>query len=210
MTGASSQPVILLSDKLMTITNLNIIVPVKLNIDEMNYSSWTYFFKILMKHILGESTDATSSSDPAPPTSKWLKIDSIVLSWIFMTLSKTLQSRLVVENPKTSKEAWDILAEIFSDNKRSWSIALKEEFHSLKLVDLSIDAYFRKIKSIATILASLGSPISKDDIVTIALDGLSDKYEHVSNIIIHREPFSDLNMVHSMLTITEIQLKSRA
>ncbi|GJS83251.1 hypothetical protein Tco_0749792, partial [Tanacetum coccineum] len=131
-----------------------------------------------------ESTDATSSSDPAPPTSKWLKIDSI--------------------------EAWDILAEIFSDNKSSWSIALKEELHSLKLVDLSIDAYFRKIESITTILASLGSSISKDDIVTIALDGLSDKYEHVSDIIIHREPFPDLNMVHSMLTIAEMQLKSRA
>nr|GEW69031.1 hybrid signal transduction histidine kinase M [Tanacetum cinerariifolium] len=59
---------------------------------------------------------------------------------------------------------------------RSRSIALKAELSSLKLRDLSIDAYFRKIESIATILTSLGSPISNDDVVTIALEGLPDKY----------------------------------
>nr|GEY51972.1 hypothetical protein [Tanacetum cinerariifolium] len=80
----------------------------------------------------------------------------------------------------------------------------------MKLGHLSIDAYFCKIESNPTILASLGSPISKDDIVNIALDGLSEKYDHVSDIIIHREPFSDLKMVYSMLTMMEIKLKSWA
>nr|GEU45447.1 hybrid signal transduction histidine kinase M [Tanacetum cinerariifolium] len=125
MTGVTAQPVILLSDKLMTITNLNILVPVKLDIDEMNYSSWMYFFMNLCKGhelldpILGKSTHVTSSSDPSPPTSKWLNTDSIILSWIFTTMSKTLQQRLVVENHQTAKESWDIIVEIFNDNKRS-------------------------------------------------------------------------------------------
>ncbi|GJV52608.1 hybrid signal transduction histidine kinase M [Tanacetum coccineum] len=133
MTVTNAPPVILLSDKLMTVTNLTTLILVKLDMDEMNYSSW-----------------------------------------------------------------------------RSRSIALKAELRSLKLGDLTIDAYFRKIEPIATILASLGSPISKDDIVNIALDGFSDKYEHVSNIIIHRKPFPDLKMVHSMLTTTKMWLKSMA
>ncbi|GKA50641.1 hypothetical protein Tco_0743714 [Tanacetum coccineum] len=34
--------------------------------------------------------------------------------------------------------------------------------------------------------------------INIALDGLSEKYDHVSDIIIHREPFSNLKMVHSI------------
>ncbi|GJR38563.1 hypothetical protein Tco_1214247 [Tanacetum coccineum] len=108
-----------------------------------------------------------------------MKIDSIDLSWIFMTLSKTLQQRLA-------------------------------ELRSLMLGDLSIDAYFRKIKSIATTLTSLGSPISNDDVVTISLEGLPDKYDNVSGIIVHLEPFPDLKMVHSMLTTKEMRLKSRA
>nr|GEV33749.1 receptor-like protein EIX2 [Tanacetum cinerariifolium] len=108
------------------------------------------------------------------------------------------------------KEAWDILAEIFNDNKRSRSVVLKAELCSLKLGDLSVDAYFRKIESIATILASLGSSISKDDIVNIALDGLPEKYDHASDIIIHQEPFPDQKTVWSMLTTAEMRLKSRA
>ncbi|GJZ45030.1 hybrid signal transduction histidine kinase M [Tanacetum coccineum] len=123
-------------------------------------------------------------------------------------MSKTLQQRLLVENPQTAKEAWDILAEIFSDNKRSRSIALKAELRFMKLGDLSIDEYFRKIESITTILASLGSPIGKDDIVNIALDGLPEKYDHVSDIIIHLEPFPDPKTIRSMLITADMRLKS--
>nr|GEZ28675.1 retrovirus-related Pol polyprotein from transposon TNT 1-94 [Tanacetum cinerariifolium] len=80
-----------------------------------------------------------------------------------------------VENPETKKKAWEILALIFKDNKRSCSIALKAEFHSMKLGEFNIDAYFSKIESIATILSSLGSPIGNDDVVNISLDGFLDK-----------------------------------
>ena len=80
----------------------------------------------------------------------------------------------------------------------------------MKLGDLSIDVYFQKIENIAVVLSSLGSPVSVDDMVNIALDGLPDKYQHVSDIIIQREPFPDLKTFRSMLTTTEIRLKSRA
>nr|GEU94068.1 hybrid signal transduction histidine kinase M [Tanacetum cinerariifolium] len=79
------------------------------------------------------------------------------------------------------------------------------ELRSLKLADLSIDAYFRKIESIATIVTSLGSPISNDDFVTIALEGFPDKYANVSGIIIHQEPFLDLKIARSMLTTEDIR-----
>ncbi|GJZ51329.1 ribonuclease H-like domain-containing protein [Tanacetum coccineum] len=144
---------ILLSDKLMAITNLTTRVPVLLDVDEMNYSPWMYFFQNLFKgynlldHILGK--------------------------------------------PKTTDDS-------------------SSGLRSMKLGDLSIDAYFRKIESIATILSSLGSPISNGDVVNIALDGLPDKYHYVSDIIIHRDPFPDLKTVCSMLTTVEMRLKSRA
>ncbi|GKC74936.1 hybrid signal transduction histidine kinase M, partial [Tanacetum coccineum] len=183
MTGATPPPSLLLSDKLMTITNLKTLVLVLLDVDEMNYSTWMYFFKNLcrghelLKHILGEPTDEASST------------------------------RLVVEDPQTAQEAWDLLVEIFSDNKRSCSIALKAELRSMKLGDLSIDAYFQKIESIATILTSFGSPISNDDVVIIALEGLANKYENVSSIITHYEPFSDLKTAHSMPTTEEMRAR---
>ncbi|GKA55593.1 hypothetical protein Tco_0754665 [Tanacetum coccineum] len=131
MTATSTPSVILLSNELMTANNLTSLVLVKLDIDEMNYSSWVYFFKNLckgfelLKHVLGEPTDEATSSKPSPPTPEWLKIDSIALSWIFMTLSKTL---LVVEDPQTAKEAWDLIPEILNDNKCTLSISLKANY----------------------------------------------------------------------------------
>ncbi|GKD84898.1 ribonuclease H-like domain-containing protein, partial [Tanacetum coccineum] len=94
-------------------------------------------------------------------------------------------------------------------NKRTRALSLKAELRSLKLGDLSIDAYFRKIEFIATILKGLGSPLTNEDVVNIALDGFPTKYDNVYVIIVHREPFWDLKMVSSMLTIKEMQLKSR-
>ncbi|GJY52859.1 hybrid signal transduction histidine kinase M [Tanacetum coccineum] len=192
MTRTEIPPVILLLDKLSTVTHHHLIT---------RYD--------VLKHILGSSDEATTSTT-IPPTSEWLKVDTIVLSWVFITLSNTLQERIVVEDPQIAKEAWDLIAEIFNDNKRTRTIALKAELRSLKLGDLSIDAYFRKIESISTILTSLGSPISNDDVVAFALEGLPDKYENVSSIIVHREPFLDLKTARSMLTTEEMRLKSKS
>ncbi|GKA90375.1 ribonuclease H-like domain-containing protein [Tanacetum coccineum] len=150
------QPLILLSDKLLTITNLNNLIPITLDIEEMNYSSWVYFVQnlcwghSLLDHISGKDEDDTSSSTKTPPDAEWLKIDTIILSWIFVTMSKTLQQRLA-------------------------------ELRFLKLRDLTIDAYFRKIESITTILTSLGSPMNSDDVVTFALEGLPAKLVDASS-----------------------------
>ena len=55
-------PALTLVEKLYAVNNLNNAIPVKLNIDELNYSSWSYFFKIhcnnfgVLKHIEGATT----------------------------------------------------------------------------------------------------------------------------------------------------------
>ncbi|GJU70269.1 hybrid signal transduction histidine kinase M [Tanacetum coccineum] len=181
--------VLLLSDKLKTITNLHILVPEKLGIDEIKYATWTYLFKHLCKvhelldHILGKQTsDKAEPSNTTPSNAEWLKIDSIILSWIFITIAKPLQSPLVDEDPQMAKG----------------------------MGDLSIDAYFYKIESIANVLKGLGSPMSDEDIVNIDLEGLPTKYDNVYGINIHRVPFPDLKMVCSMLSTEEMRLKSRA
>ncbi|GJR09421.1 ribonuclease H-like domain-containing protein [Tanacetum coccineum] len=82
-------------------------------------------------------------------------------------------ARLVVERPKSAKEAWDLITNIVKDNKRSRTNALKAELRSIKLGDLSMEAYFRKIESIVTILKSLDSPINDEDVVHYALEDSS-------------------------------------
>ncbi|GJZ18990.1 hypothetical protein Tco_0555580 [Tanacetum coccineum] len=124
-------------------------------------------------------------------------------------LSNALQERLVVADPQT-EEALDLIETIFLDNKFTKLIALKGELRLIKLGNLSIDAYFYKIESITNTLASLGAPMSNDNVVTFALHGLTDKYDQQPGIIAHREPFPDLNTVRSMITTKDMRLKSKA
>ncbi|GJR82489.1 ribonuclease H-like domain-containing protein [Tanacetum coccineum] len=88
-------------------------------------------------------------------------------------------------------------------------MALKAELRNLKLEDLSIDGYFQKIEYIISIINGLGFPLSNDDVVTFALEGLPFTYETISTVIVSREPFPDLKTVRSLLTTHEMRLKSR-
>ncbi|GKB57473.1 hypothetical protein Tco_0913659, partial [Tanacetum coccineum] len=102
------------------------------------------------------------------------------------------------------------LLPISQDNKRSHTIALKAKLRSIKLGDLTTDAYLRKIESLATILKTLGSPVRSDDVVTFALEGLPDKYDHVCGIITHREPFRIIKTAHSMFDYQRYEVKSKS
>ncbi|GJR39892.1 ribonuclease H-like domain-containing protein [Tanacetum coccineum] len=210
-------PGLTLSDKLMAMNHLTTFVPQKLDVDAMNYSSWVYYFSHLCHGygILDHLVDPVASSstmtptDPPPKDAKWTKIDFIIRYWIFSTLAPSLRKCLVDLNPTTAKDAWTYIEAISQDNKRPRAMALKVELHNLKLRDLSIDGYFQKIESIVSVLNGLGSPLSNDNVVTFALEGLPSTYETISTVIVSRESFPDLKMVRSLLTTHEMRLKSR-
>lgn len=86
-----------------------------------------------------------------------------------MTLSKTLQGRLVTTKLETAKQAWDILETIIIDNKRTRAVTLKGDLRVIQLGDRTIYAFFQKLESIVTLLNATGSPLSNDDVVTYAI-----------------------------------------
>ncbi|GKE10697.1 ribonuclease H-like domain-containing protein [Tanacetum coccineum] len=219
MTG-SAAPSTPLSEKLSLVTHHHLLtrVPVKLDLDNWNYGSWQFFFEQLchsyevITFIHGPSTTPTSSTQniPTPFTPEEQKVDKIVLSWIFTTLSDPLQARLVVARPRSAKEAWDLLSEIVKDNKRSRTNALKAELRALKLGDQTMEAYFQKIESIVTILASLESHVNDEDVVHYALEGLPEKYNQVCGYMHYKDTFPDLKTARSLLIAEEMRLKSKA
>ncbi|GKC53150.1 hypothetical protein Tco_1075895 [Tanacetum coccineum] len=71
------------------------------------------------------------------------------------------------------------------------------------------EEYFSKIDSIITLLNDLGSDVSEDDVVTYAINGLSDKYGSLAQIIAHKDPFPDLATVRSMVTTEEMRIRSK-
>ncbi|GJV04842.1 ribonuclease H-like domain-containing protein [Tanacetum coccineum] len=175
-----------LSDKLSLVTHHHLLtrVPVKLDFEDWNYGSWEFFFDQLCfsydvsKYIHGNPSE-TATSNPPPLTPEELKVDKIILSWIFSTLSS-----------RTS--------------------ALKTELRSIKLGDLSMEAYFQKIESLMTILATLDSPVNDENVVHYALEGLPEKYNQVCGYMHYKDTFPDLKTVCSLLITEEMRLKSKA
>ncbi|GKC70112.1 hybrid signal transduction histidine kinase M [Tanacetum coccineum] len=165
-------PALTLVEKLYAVHNINSLVPKKLDLQESNYSTWSYFFKGHCSNfnVLNHIDGSTSTSDP--PTDEWITADSIVKSWIFLTLSPMLQKRMINTNPASAKAAWDTIETIFQENKRTRTVALKGELRVIQMGDDTPDAYFSKIDSIITLLTDLGSTMDDDDIVTYAINGL--------------------------------------
>ncbi|GKC66373.1 hypothetical protein Tco_1098971 [Tanacetum coccineum] len=114
MTGSDHLPTPL-SEKLSLVTHHHLLtrVPIKLDLDIWNYSSWQYFFEQLcesydaLKFIHGPNNTSSSSTQapPTPFTPDEMKVDKIILSWIFTTISDSLQKRLVIARPTSAKVA---------------------------------------------------------------------------------------------------------
>ncbi|GJU31917.1 acyl-protein thioesterase 2-like protein [Tanacetum coccineum] len=122
--------------------------------------------------------------------------------------------RAFLANPKTAKDAWDTIEAIFQDNKRTRVVALKGELRMIQMGDQTADEYFSNIDSIVTLLNDLGSDVSQDDVVTYAINGLSDKYGggegSLAQIIAHKEPFPDLSTVRSMVSTEEMRIRNKS
>ncbi|GJV54207.1 hybrid signal transduction histidine kinase M [Tanacetum coccineum] len=136
----------------------------------------------VLKHIEGSSTQSSTST---PPTDDWITTDSIVKSWIFLTLSSTLRKRLIKANPKTATDAWDTIEAIFQDNKRTRVVVLKGELRMIQMGNQTADEYFSNIDSIVTLLNDLGSDLTW-------------------------EPFPDLSTVRSMASTEEMRIQNES
>ncbi|XP_071741282.1 uncharacterized protein [Rutidosis leptorrhynchoides] len=195
-------------EKIYTVTSVTHLIPIKLDLTKLNY---THLSQLFSNHCAAFNVDsflaATTSSDP--PSEEWKKADTVVMGWIFLTISEPLLERLLNSHPTSSHAAWEFLKNVSLDNSRSKIIKLITELRSLNIGDSTTEAYFRRIDSISAMLTNLGSNIKDEELVTYAINGLNDRFPHATHIIRHRSPFPDLNIVRYMITLEDMQLQRK-
>ena len=64
---------------------------------------------------------------------------------------------------------------------------------------MSINDYHMKVKKIADALASIGSPVEDDDLVSVTLNGLGKDYAQFQTSISIREKFLDFEELIALL-----------
>ncbi|CAI0389967.1 unnamed protein product [Linum tenue] len=104
----------------------------------------------------------------------WYKRDQLVLSWIVMSLTDVVLSKLV--GCTSALDAWTRLAAAYGAANRHGILHLKDQFNTLNCGSDPVDRYLTRAKDVADRLAALGRPISDEDLVSRCLNGLGESY----------------------------------
>ncbi|XP_076958677.1 uncharacterized protein LOC143634501 [Bidens hawaiensis] len=153
----------------MTINNIKHMIPITLEVETSNYTTWTTLFEVhcrayqVYDHLqprppVASSPCTSSSSDAdvakaaaaaAEAKSLWSRIDAIVLPWIYGTISTSLLD-IIIEPGQTAHQAWTAVANHFNDNKSARQVQLQQQFSNIHLEAFpSMAAYCQQVKHLA-------------------------------------------------------------
>ncbi|KAJ9541710.1 LOW QUALITY PROTEIN: hypothetical protein OSB04_028216 [Centaurea solstitialis] len=136
-------------------------IPIVLEMDDGQYTSWVELFKIhcrahdVIHHIIpAEATPsepaADKGKDKADDAALQKRLDSIVLQWIYGTISKDLLITILKPN-STAAQAWKALENIFIDSKPSRALYLENKFNNIRPESFSnVPAYCQELKTLST------------------------------------------------------------
>jgi hypothetical protein len=143
------------------------------------------------------------------PIESWIDSDTIVLQWIYGTISTDLL-HTIIERDSTAQTAWDRLFNIFFDNKNSRALYLEQEFSRVTMEQFSdASSYCQHIKSLSDQLSNVGAPVSNERMVLQLVSGLSDAYTTVGSQIRHSEVLPPFYKARSMVVLEETALAKR-
>ncbi|XP_076920330.1 uncharacterized protein LOC143581423 [Bidens hawaiensis] len=112
----------------VTVSNIRTFVPITLDNEVADYHTWSELFRIhctaflVADHLQPSPSPAAASStdkekQTAPPhTDSWERLDTIVLQWIYGTISTGLL-KTVIKKSTTAYDAWKAIENLFQDNK---------------------------------------------------------------------------------------------
>jgi hypothetical protein len=132
-------------------------------------------------------------------------MDSVVVSWIFGTISIDLQD-IARERGISARQTWLTLENQFIGNSETRALHLDAMFRNFVQGDLSMAEYCRKMKAMADSLGDLDCPVSDRNLVLNVLRGLNKKYEHLRAIITRSRPFPSFLKLRDALVLEELQL----
>ncbi|GJV08717.1 gamma-glutamyltranspeptidase 1 [Tanacetum coccineum] len=175
-------------DKAYSIASIKACIPTPLDLDKLNYNSWSSLFQRFCKtyevhhHLAAPSTTATSTVDPLHDTN-----DSLVVMWIYATISPKLVE-MIVDVDSTAHGVWNRLKDLFHDNKDARITQLDNEIRNMAIGNLSITDFFQQLKSKADRLANLESPVKRHITRPVGFSRSFDKYQQAISTLSLQQP----------------------
>ncbi|XP_022026878.1 uncharacterized protein LOC110927755 [Helianthus annuus] len=164
----------------VTVTNIKSFIPITLESDSAQSTTWSEFFRIHCRAFLvsdhlerpatttsdtTKTTDTEKTSTPKTALDSWERLDEIVLQWIYGTISSDLV--------QTHYE---------------------ERLHCLCCVGCPRGP---ELKVIADQLNNIEAPVDDQSLVLQTLAGFTDSYEVVAIVLGNTKPLPSFNEVRS-------------
>ncbi|XP_057535360.1 uncharacterized protein LOC130813539 [Amaranthus tricolor] len=187
------------------VTNIKISVSIQLDEEGTNFHTWVTLFKLHCRahlvdgHILpDDSSKASASKD-----SEWQRLDDIVRTWIYGSISPSLLQS-IVGSDDCAFDGWTRLENNFQNNKTSRILHLESQFNEISLLNFpNVKAYCNKLETIATSLTNLGASISDNRLALQVLHGLNSDYKTFWSLVQHMTPIPSFDTLRSMLELEE-------
>jgi hypothetical protein len=109
----------------------------------------------------GAGADATVADNPA--YALWWYTDQRVLSILLGNMTEDILGQMISRD--TSAAVWACVTAMFSAQNRAGVRQLRRQLTSLKKNDLSASDYFNKMKGFADALATVGYPVTDDELI---------------------------------------------
>ena len=193
----------------MASDSLSQIVTEKL--DKNNFQAWKFrMTNFLMgkgywEFITGNEVEPVLPNAPTQQEMQafkgWHERARKVMYWLSISISDSMIVH--IQDASTPKEAWDTLSKMYSTNTQARKMQLKQELHNVQRESMSINDYHMKVKKIADALASIGSPVEDDDLVSVTLNGLGKDNAQFRTSISVRENFPDFEELIALLISEE-------
>jgi hypothetical protein len=190
-----------------SVQNIRLMVPVILEPESLSYTRWR---DLLLLTLCRYALDDHVLCDPTgvAPTAAWVRLDSIVPTWIVGTISVDLHSLL--RNLPHARVAWLATEGLFLDKAEARALRLDAAIRTFVQGDLSVSEYCRKMKTMADSLGDLGCPVEDRMLVLNVLRGLSDRYTNLRSLIMRQRPFPTFLLVRDDLALEDITLGAQA
>jgi hypothetical protein len=105
--------------------------------------------------------------------SDWMAIDTTIIHWLFLTITPDI-FKTVVRNGDDSRTVWTKINGLFTDNKLQPVVFLQLEFFGTLQGDLSLNAYYMRLKAISNELQDLGFSMGDEIFLSMLTAGLSE------------------------------------
>jgi hypothetical protein len=153
-------------------------VPVVLHLAKSNYSKWRMLISVLLGKY--ELSDHVAVAMPAADrTAEWNREDFIVRSWLYGSISDEILDIIMAEN-QTAFDAYMLIRNLFLDNQMTRAVHLEAEFRALVQGDLSITAYYHRLKALSDALRDVGQPVTDQTLILTCLRGLNARFSDIT------------------------------